>query len=91
MVYLIYFILTSLFLYFTPIGDLIIQYLYSSLTLKIVSIIGDSLYIIGGGVIAASVFSQGYNILTMLFNGGTILIIVGVSIREISKFFLEKG
>ena len=93
MIYLFFTVFTLAFIYFTPLYKLlippIIHYIRKNpIILRVISIIGDVLYMIGGGVIAGLIIEVGLSNFTILLffnNYGTIMIIAGAIIREYFK------
>ena len=84
--YLIFLLIFLLFIYNTPLFDIFIDFIKKkSIFTRIIAIIGDSLYMIGGGIVASVVFSIGldkFTFLNLFDNYGTILIIIGAFVRE---------
>ena len=93
MTYIICILLIMLFVYYTPLFTLIIpptlHYVKKKPTLlKFIAIFGDTLYMVGGGVIAGLIINVGisnFTILLFINNYGTIMIITGAIIREYFK------
>lgn len=54
--------------------------------ITILIITGDSIYMIGGWVVAAIIYAKGFNLLTMVDNVGIILIVTGAIAREYFDF-----
>jgi len=86
MIYLIYLVLSLLFLYNTSLfEDFILFVKKKLLIITFISIFGDILYMIGGGIIAGLIVEKGlgdFTLLILLNNYGTIMIILGAFIRE---------
>ena len=93
MIYIIYIIFSLIYIYFTPLFKLLIppaaHYIKKKpILLRIISISGDVLYMVGGGVIAGLIMQIGLSNFTIFIffnNYGTIMVITGAIIREYFK------
>ena len=87
MIYAWYSIFTLFFIYNTPLWEILIGCIRKRpIFIKVLIITGDSIYMIGGGVVAAVVYAKGFNLLTMINNVGIILIVTGAAAREYFDF-----
>ncbi|AXH16323.1 hypothetical protein CP985_14380 [Malaciobacter mytili LMG 24559] len=85
-VYIVYILLTITFLYITPLWNIIIDKIENNSTvISILTIVGDSLYMIGGGIVASDAFTNGLKLWILINNSGIILIILGAIMREYFK------
>ena len=86
MIYLLFTFLSVLFIFNTPLYHVVILYIKKKkILVRIIAIFGDSLYMIGGGIVASVVMNIGlsnFTLLNLLNNYGTIMILVGATIRE---------
>lgn len=95
MIYLLFLSVSLLFIYNTPLFGLFIKFVRKKpFIMRGIAIFGDALYMIGGGVVASVVFSiglDGFTFVDLFTNYGTILVLVGASIREFFSEINKKG
>ncbi|MEA2098940.1 MAG: hypothetical protein U9P72_02285 [Campylobacterota bacterium] len=86
MIYLAYLFFSLLFIYNTPLVDTFIKYVKTrTLIIRVISIFGDSLYMIGGGIVAGHMIEIkliNFTVCDLVFNYGTIMVVIGAFIRE---------
>ncbi|WP_434656643.1 hypothetical protein [Sulfurimonas sp. NW9] len=94
MIYLTYLFFTLVFVYNTPLFDTFIDFIKKKpIIIIVIAIIGDALYMIGGGIIAGLIVNvrlDKFTLFVLINNYGTIMVIIGAVIREYFKV-LRKG
>ena len=86
MTYLAFLFFTLLFIANTPLYRLLINFIRKKpIIIKFFIIIGDSLYMIGGGIIAGAIMQEGYSVFAFFKYYGIILVIFGAITKETFK------
>jgi len=89
MIYLAYLFMSLVFIYNTPLYKILIDFVRTSpKILRFLSITGDFLYMVGGGVVAGIVYahgSDGFTAIELFNNYGTIMVAMGAFIRDYFK------